>query len=42
MTDETPHPFEIFWNPEEESYFMFCPEGCVLVGGKAVTKWLFC
>ena len=38
MTDETPHPFEIFWDPEEESYFMFCPEGCVLVGGKAATN----
>lgn len=35
MTNDIPHPFEIFWDVVTESYYIFVPDGCVLVNGVA-------
>ena len=37
VVDSDIHPFEVFWDDESEEYYIFAPDGCVLVGGKAVT-----
>ena len=38
MTNGIPHPFEIFWDTDEASYFIFVPDGCLLVNGIAATN----
>lgn len=35
VTKEEPRPFHIFFDTEDEKYYIFAPKGCVLVGGKA-------
>ena len=36
MTDESVHPFEVFYDHETEKYYIFAPAGCVLVNGAEV------
>ena len=37
MADERlPHPFHVFFDGDEEKYYIFAPAGCVLVAGVAV------
>lgn len=35
-TSDNIHPFEVIYDPDEQEYCIFAPEGCVLVNGVAV------
>lgn len=37
MNEDSVHPFEVFYDPDTEGYYIFAPTGCVLVGGVAAT-----
>lgn len=33
---QLPHPFEVFFDEESEKYYIFAPDGCILVDGKEI------